>query len=289
MYSLTSLHPGVGRGGEFVDLPVQRDEFGYPAVWATSIKGSLRSYLEVRGQGAAAKAKIIFGPRPGEDVDYSSSVVVHDARLLLLTARSLKGVWLHVTSSHLLSYLDSYLEALDAIGVRSEGLGRVREGLRGLREKASRASGGRALVSSERYLVRGKLVVNEGIFEASVEKDLLDLVGKLLPDGIRGRVEGVALVSDDDLQSIVGRSLVVQHRVRLDYESKTVGVGPWSEEHVPQRTIFVSLVVSLEVRRKSSEIKQPSHVWGELSKIRWLNIGGKESVGKGLVMLGWLG
>ncbi|MFP3157935.1 MAG: RAMP superfamily CRISPR-associated protein, partial [Caldivirga sp.] len=43
--SLTPLHPGSGRGSAYVDLPVQRDEFDFPTIWSSSLKGALRSTL----------------------------------------------------------------------------------------------------------------------------------------------------------------------------------------------------------------------------------------------------
>jgi hypothetical protein len=48
LVALTAVHPGVGRSEEAqVDLPVQRDEFGLPTVWASSLKGA------DKGQGGA--------------------------------------------------------------------------------------------------------------------------------------------------------------------------------------------------------------------------------------------
>ena len=46
IYALTPLHPGAGKaaaGGSPVELPVQRDEFGFPTIWSSSLKGVLRS------------------------------------------------------------------------------------------------------------------------------------------------------------------------------------------------------------------------------------------------------
>jgi CRISPR-associated protein Cmr4 len=42
--ALTPLHPGAGRSVEgLADLPVQRDEFGFPTIWASSLKGAIKS------------------------------------------------------------------------------------------------------------------------------------------------------------------------------------------------------------------------------------------------------
>jgi len=49
--SLTPLHPGSGRGSAYVDLPVQRDEFDFPTIWSSSLKGALRSTLTLSCNG----------------------------------------------------------------------------------------------------------------------------------------------------------------------------------------------------------------------------------------------
>jgi len=43
--TITNLHPGTGRGGEVVDLPVQRDQFEFPMIYGSSLKGAIKSYL----------------------------------------------------------------------------------------------------------------------------------------------------------------------------------------------------------------------------------------------------
>ena len=100
VFALTTLHPGAGRGSEHVDLPVQRDEFGYPVIWGSGLKGSLRSYFTRLNKNN--KVKTVFGPEPAsEEVsEYSSAISVHDARLILMPARSLRGVWVynHITA-----------------------------------------------------------------------------------------------------------------------------------------------------------------------------------------------
>jgi len=42
--AITNLHPGTGRGGEVVDLPVQRDQFKFPMIYGSSLKGAIKGY-----------------------------------------------------------------------------------------------------------------------------------------------------------------------------------------------------------------------------------------------------
>ena len=84
-YALTPLHPGAGRavGGGPADLPVQRDEFGLPTIWSSSLKGFLRSSFELKARGAQRDeervanetfVRAVFGPEPAspEVSEYSS-------------------------------------------------------------------------------------------------------------------------------------------------------------------------------------------------------------------------
>ncbi|MGC9227526.1 type III-B CRISPR module RAMP protein Cmr4, partial [Caldivirga sp.] len=121
--ALTPMHPGLGKGGEgFVDLPVQRDEFGFPTIWASSLKGAVKSSLllecdnssnEIERLVCRRRILLTFGPDTGEASEYASAISMLDARLILIPARSLKGVWTYVTSPHLLNYLFTYLEAIN--------------------------------------------------------------------------------------------------------------------------------------------------------------------------------
>lgn len=264
IYSLTPTHPGSGRGGEIVDLQVQRDEFGIPVIWASGLKGVFRSNLTLRCGGDTAckeRVRAIFGPEAGsrEVSDYASSVVFLDARLLLIPARSLRGgVWTYVTSPHLLNYYLTYLEALTEY---NNALNQLKDSLMKLIDRVrSSVGGGVALVSSGRVLMGGnKAVINELEFNAKVDSDAMKLFLSALPKDVGGdkvSQAGLVFISDDDINEVIRRGgLVIQTRVRLNYESKTVVSGAlWEEEYLPQFTIMVSGIVCSGIRRSWMEL-----------------------------------
>jgi CRISPR-associated protein Cmr4 len=334
IHALTPLHPGAGRLGatEVVDLPVQRDEFGFPTIWSSSLKGVLRSSFELRARSQTDEAKqvadetfvrAVFGPEPAspEVSEYSSAISVLDARLLMIPARSLKGVWCYLTSPHLLNYYRVYLE------VASEYAPQLKTDLEGVKklveaaESAFKSKGAdadrTALVSDERCVIRSDqrsvIVLNEEEFAAEVRSELAG-IWNLLPTGIEQR--SIAVVTDDAAERLVRKSLVVQPRVRLDYERKTVSPGGlWDEEYLPQRTLMVSLIVARQPRqapeaiaerlasRKRSKPEEVSslvkdalkelgyldanEILNKLSKLNSAVLGGKETVGKGVAKLLW--
>ena len=244
--ALTPLHPGSGRGSAYVDLPVQRDEFGFPTIWSSSLKGALRSTftLSCNGNNDAVervkcrrKVYLVFGPETDEASDYASAVSILDARLVLIPARSLKGVWTYVTSPHLLNYLLTYMEVVNH-GKRND-LAKLVEQVKGV------VKDGTVIISKPDLLVSGNsIVINELELGATQDATLNQLIN-LLPGIIRdiASERGLTVVSDSNVQEVVRRSLIVQPRIRLDYATKTVsGSALWEEEYVPQFTVFTTVM-----------------------------------------------
>ena len=296
--ALTSIHPGVGRSEEAqVDLPVQRDEFGLPAIWASSLKGAARAKAErglfngdkcVGKVGDCAEVLALFGPKPEDAHEHSSAVAFLDAKLFAIPARSLKGVWLYVTSPLLVSFARLYAEAL---------------GVSLSLPDPPRVQPGEVALSDPSYAQGNVVVINEISFKlANTSAPTYNIQPVNKVGQITGRNPAFAVVSDDDMPRVVRRSLLVQYRVRLDRERKTVDVGPWSEEYMPPFTIFVSGIhchgrMPQKVKVKVSDPQQPGayKIQDEAVQIKDLCdrayslvagplwIGGKETVGKGLV------
>ncbi len=282
--ALTPLHVGAGRGVSIhVDLPLQRDEFDFPTIWASSLKGALRANVP-----DSNLRKVLFGPEPGSGELESSPVSITDARLLLIPARILTGVWSYATSPHMLSQLNTLLSTMNK-GIVS----------------VPRPPQGKAVVSKKDLLLRDArgreyVTVNEISFEAIAGGDeTLKTLGNVLPDELRKLVEekGLIVIPDEHSRMIVNRSLVIQYRVRLKSETKTVEEGPWSEEYLPSETIMASLIICKDGKMRkegSGESKVEKISSAEVcnmlrNSFRELNytiyVGGKETIGKGLVKL----
>jgi CRISPR-associated protein Cmr4 len=284
--ALTPLHVGAGRGASVhVELPVQRDEFGFPTIWASSLKGALRANFD---RGSKCDKNIIFGPEPAspEVSDYSSAASFTDSRLILIPGRLLKGVWAFITSPHMLEQFKVLLE------VRGEKVDML---------SVPSVSDDEALVSKPELILTGSdgkkyIVVNEAKLEkAREDKAVAESLSKVLPDKIASMVKdkGVIVVPDTISRDIINRSMVIQYRVRLDPNTKTVEQGPWSEEYTPSNTVMASLVVCREPRRRgsgggacASATDVCSDLVGYFTSTRsTIYVGGKETIGKGLIEL----
>lgn len=268
--ALTPLHVGIGRAeGYHVDLPIQRDEFSYPTIWASSLKGAVKTYLLDKD------VKKYLGSEPEERETRPSSISILDARLIFIPARTIESIWTYVTTHHLLGYLQRYTNVYNEIN------------------RSSQATLNLDAVTSINKILSSKfankILLNE--VELSVEKrdKLLEETGldKTLPADIYNSIKTQGLVVVPEISnlglSIINRSILVQYRVRLKREEKTVDTGPWSEEYVPMETVFVSLVLCSKYLEKRGE-----EICSELEKNidgRAIYVGGKETIGRGLLRL----
>lgn len=277
--ALTPIHVGVGHGGEIVDLQVQRDEFGFPCIWSSSLKGAMRSNFTMTMSNNPC-IRAVFGPEPAspEVSEYSSALNVLDVRLLLIPVRSIRGVWVYATSPHLLGYLATYLEV-----TRAQTPAQLQDVVTGVTSK------GDILVDEN------KAVLNEESVALKVDKDLcIKLFSNILPQQLLNRVtkRGLVVLDDDLMKTLARKSMLIQYRVRLSRKTKTVEEGPWSEEYLPEETMFVSAILGRaisDVAKSRTQCVLQSDIcsWVEEafnSKLRWkLWLGGKETLGRGFV------
>ncbi len=271
--ALTPLHVGVGRyEGSIVDLPIQRDEFGFPTIWASSLKGALKANVD------DANVKAYFGSEPGVSPTQPSDVSFMDARLLLIPARALTKVWTFVATKTLLEVFSRYVEIYNAISSKSKG-GKVLDpsNLSKLIEEVSNKT------VTNQNLTGNKIYVNEYEMEVSQSPHTKWLIENL-PEDIKKAAEehGVVVLPDKDNLGLrlVNRSVMIQWRVRLDKERKTVNGGLWSEEYLPMETVLVSLVLC-----RTRDGKDPCEDLRRTLNGRAIFVGGKESIGRGLVKL----
>lgn len=250
MRAVTPLHVGVGRAGKFVDLPVQRDEFGYPCIYSSSLKGALKTALlngflkELRDISKARKAVTsLLGPEPGEGENFESSIAILDAYLLAMPVRSLMGVYAYVTSPHLLKIFVERCYLLEALASeKSEGIGglcrKLESELWGLSPENDKAicMGGCESIKVKEFA--GKAVLAEESFltittieEKAKIEGLMELVKSV------GLEKPLLIVDDDVAKELIERGVVRATRIKLEREKKT-SEGLWTEEYLPKSTIL---------------------------------------------------
>lgn len=263
LFAETSLHPGVGQVVGAVDLPVAREKStGYPVIAGSSLKGSLRDRAEqLWGLEDERIGRIFGGP------DNAGSVLVTDARLLLLPVRSLQGHYKWVTCPYLLERLHRDLQLA---GVA--------------KDFAIPRPGNEEAVTSQG---QGSLFLEELSFRVIAAGDLSPLIDSLRQlirhDSVRERLpEGLAIISDDEFSYFARYGLAVNARNVLDNETKT-SQNLWYEETIPPDTLFYALLFARDKERSDlDEVKAIFH------DRPYLQVGGNETIGQGWCAVSWI-
>jgi CRISPR-associated protein Cmr4 len=277
--AITNLHVGTGRGGEVVDLPIQRDSYGFPTIYSSSLKGAIKSYIY---NNDGQFAEILFGPDGSGE--FASPVALTDAYLLAFPSRSLKGVYCYLTCPLLLKRFKEYT---DMIGYKLDNdiKSLIEEGKYYICDDLTNIS-----ISSDDKKV---VVINEELVLENLNED--KKINKLKK--ILGLDKELIVIKDEDAQQQVERSLIRLTRVKLNRSSKTVQSGPWTEEYVPPKTVFFSTLhyskLSDSILKKyekiiGDKIKNKNKMEEEIraylkNKLGFLIIGGHETIGSGIV------
>lgn len=276
--AITPLHAGTGQdGASVVDLPVAREGgTRYPMLPASTIKGVLRDGLGLReGDDAStdaavrqARSRFGYADRSGTAGSQSSGVgelSFTDARLLGLPVASFAGTFAVVTAPLVLERLSRDLELLGfpALPTPSE---------------PQQGDPPEVVVATTTKLDhQGGVYLNDLDFTTRKDAALDDLC-ILLHGGDARAAQRLAhrlcVVGDDVFSFLCATALEVTAHIRLDPDTKTVMPGAlWYEETLPAESLLTSFILSTT---------------GDLSVLDgrpWYQMGGKSTVGRGLLKL----
>jgi len=286
-------HFGTGRAVGLVDLPIQRCvRTQLPIGQASSVRGVFRSYLTLIGEQNLAKQ--LFGPEPGERLLEAGNVTFSDAKLLLMPVRSLVGLSCWLTCPHSLEELRSAIARLGRL--RTSPPPQLSDAERALNEVLGKPiNRDEALVvEGTENVMDGRLVLLDGELDLTAKEDrqvgrlaakLAELVGS---EGyMRSSLEKrFAVVCDDLFKLSTLRGLEVATRIRTVYQRKTVERGGlWSEEYLPAASLFFCEMYAHSRTAESEGLRELVNNFVKLVNDKRLFVGGKESVGRGLVRI----
>jgi len=279
--TMMPLHVGTGRALGVVDLPIERDGIGLPFIPASGLKGSVRELF--RGDPDESD---LFGPRieeAGQD-SHAGAFNILDAYLVSMPVRSLKGVWACASSPFAIKRLNRLADLSGS--PEAVNLSQVVDDFGGQNKVAMSKQG------FERYTIDGKIILNEEFESDAQLSEGLERISEIICPEEPWRF---IVVPDDFFKEIVERSLLRRFRIKLKPETKTVESGAlWSEEDVPPNAVFTTASLY-------SDVRKPRHEGNEVRNADWvkkrienklltemkgyLNLGGHETVGRGLVKL----
>ena len=312
--AVTHLHPGAGRSPGVVDLPVVKDNLGYPLVPASSVKGALKTRcakavgadlssgtikcIKARGEGGGETECLkgslcccLFGGEVGEGPKGSGVINILDLVPVAFPVASADRGFVYVAPKSLLARAAAIFHAI--------GAGGYAELFRRLSEAQGAAAG--VGLAGTVYLFTNPVALGSVALDGAARtlEDLAGLLEELHP--MASSLKDKLVVLDDSIAlKVVERALLRVTRVRLNRSTKTVeGGGLWTEEYIPQGTVFVSAIVATgytnEFCEKCGHCSGPSDCLDKAVKELGLEhglpvfVGGKETVGKGLIVFKPLG
>lgn len=286
LYVETPLHAGAGSSLGNVDLPIQRERTTqYPMIQGSGIKGPLRSLAR---QKQLADWEVIFGPETNNASDFAGALSVGDARILLFPVRSLTDVFVYTTSPDVLARYQR-----DA----------TRRGPVISMPKLEQVTAPTALLTPGGSNTHGDTLVLEEFSFTSKQSDVLhaiatSLAGQIFPDETKDAYwreklqRSLVLLPADDFRDFTLYATEVVTRVRLDAQTKTVETGAlWTEEHLPAETVLYAPLFATAARKDGATLSAREVLARVQSLISsdsaYLQLGGDETVGHGLVRVAW--
>lgn len=279
LHALSALHVGVGQAVGTVDLPIARAKAtNLPLVPGSALKGVLRDeFADNPDQG------LLFGPERISDTEsaHAGAVAFGDAHLLLLPVRSLGGVMAWATCPFVLARYAADLR---------------RAGNSSLPAVPKISPGAVALAAQNEITLTGDKVILEDL-DLTAEAGKADAwathFAKVLfaddDDSAKAFVPHFALLSDADFGFLADTATEIRARIRIDDERGTVAKGAlWWEENLPAESVLWGIlgVGPGRIRGAQCDAEETTRkLRAGVGHGKLLQIGGKATVGRGLVRL----
>lgn len=298
LYVETPLHAGTGSGLSSIDLPIQRERTTqYPMIQGSGIKGKLRSIAEDMVDRKVStltneRVTIMFGPKE-DGSEHAGALIAGDARVLLFPVRSLSGVFAYTTS-------------YDVLGRFKRDNERNDRELPWKVPSLIESDPPTALVTSKSQVSASDTVVLEEFsFRAQESPEANQIADWIAAHAFPVTYDywqeklkrSLVILPDNDFRDFVLYATEIITRVRIDREKKTVARGAlWTEEHLPSDTLlYVPMYATNSRKTKANkddatitadDILQ-SAIDLENNQGGYIQLGGDETVGRGLVRMHW--
>lgn len=286
LQTISPLHVGSGRGTGFVDMPIIREKATeWPYVPGSSVKGVLRDYFEQKKDPKTINT--VFGPQKSDDSSNAGSLVMTDAHIICLPVRSLYGTFAYVTSPLVLARL--------ARDLKAAGCDSLPE-LPHLPERGDGKDPENALVTPDSVIAMNEKVFLEDLDLSAKEAGAKEWAGALSKLVFRDEAaweeifkSRFAIISDDTFKFLANAATEVTPHITIDDKRKTVaGQALWYEESLPAETILAGIAWCDRVFGNNGLTREQilrDFCTAPLN----LQIGGRATVGKGLVRCSFSG
>ncbi len=314
------LHNGAGEGLGMIDRPIVRERItNYPIIQPTSFKGVLRDHFTESCPASPDKEMVIatFGPEAKQGGDHSGASAFGEGQLLAFPIRSLKGCFVWGTSRLILHRL---LEKLTIAGIPPKQYEKLAAFMAWLRTKSTnkpiipKGSEARLLIGFpttapaeaeyQSKLNDSVLMLEEYEYQSVTSSELremaAELAGHIFPgssnpqsdhhaDQRAAFADRLVLLDDESFTYFVTHATEVLPNIEIDQEKGTTKAGSLRyTEYLNREAVLFSLV-----RHEKARVK----IYGKAPcaaciKLFFdgilpgrMQVGGDETVGKGLVSL----
>jgi CRISPR-associated protein Cmr4 len=263
LHALSPLHAGTGQAADVIDLPTARYKAtGIPFVPGSSIKGVLRDARRAVDQ---EKTEAVFGPSD-DPAAHAGALVVADARLLALPARSFRGTFAWTTSPLLLTLAKRDLDEPDLAIPSIDG--------RGAR-----------LARSSCCAHQGRVYLEDLDLPAAESDEATAWARRfasLASPGDDIFTKRFVVVDDETMAFLWETATQVDARVRLVNETRTVARGAlWLEESLPPESLLIGVLAADRSRRRGVNMTPDQVLEFALPKEEVHQLGGKATTGRG--------
>ncbi len=324
IYTETPLHVGTGSGLSNVDLPIQRERTTqYPMIQGSGIKGKLRATAEdenlndldvIFGSSRDIKDNEKNGTQTASSAaqqDYAGAFIVGDARILLFPVRSLNGIFAYTTSYDVLHRFARDLER-SRVQISWSVPNPVDEQNEEL--PTALVTSPSDLTIQEPQPQEKTIVLEEFSFKAQEvpnqehpdEDGPVNKIAKWLAENAFPRYgagpestywqdklkRSLLILPNEDFRDFVLYATEVITRIHIERKTKIVKEGAlWTEEHLPSDTLLYVPAYATNSRRNGHTLegKDILQSVGTLNSKpgSYLQLGGDETVGRGIVRTRW--
>jgi CRISPR-associated protein Cmr4 len=278
MYAVTPCHAGSGSSTGVVDLPIQRERHtNWPMIHASGLKGAMRSHFDRFKNAIKEKPKQdqfeqltekIFGTSETGDSGHAGSLCVGDVRILAFPMRSNVAPFVWITCPAVLKRVnrDLAMAGKDLLDLAA---------LSSVTEKNALWCGG-SFREGDRVLLEDMEVSAAG--SAELDTELLQSAERLL------------IVHDEIFDYGVSHCTQVMAQITIDQKSGTSKEGLRYQEELPADTLMYSIIFWGDSRDKEASVKQDvirRYITEEVMPDH-LQVGGDETLGRGIFSLNWI-
>jgi CRISPR-associated protein Cmr4 len=281
MYAVTPCHVGSGASVGVVDLPIQRERHSnWPIIHSSGMKGALRAHFDRFKDGIKAKpqqetfakiTELIFGADT-QNGDHAGSLTIGDARILAFPMRSNIAPFVWITCPAALKRLNK-----DLALAKKEPLDIAK--LNDLTDQKAMSINGSFQQNSQVLLEDMEVTV-------SAELKLTGLADKLFQEA-----ERLLVVSDEVFGYGVSDCTSVMAQIKIDQQTGTTATGSLRyQEELPADSLMYSLIFWGDSRDTEKSL-QAAAIKDYIQKevvAGHLQVGGDQTLGRGIFALNWL-